>query len=370
MKRFCLILCAVFISIIPVFGQPVIDGFLYFSHKFEREKDYRAAIAEIDKAIELQPGNASLYLKKGRLYANLKDKNAALENLLIAVSLKPDDINFLEFCAAALNLSGNFEESLKIAERLLAVAEKISLNQKPTTEQRMSILTGYRIRYKTRFLLEDYHAAIEDIIKSGDLIKAYWEGRETKVDAALFITSETEGLLEKTLHALKDDPKIFGYYNEIFRILEERRKTSFISNFMIMTLNEPVTTFLYADYAALFEKNHTKAETAALFDRYAKDLGIYKRVEIYKKLEKYELALKDLDTIMKSIRDKSGKSSNIVGRGNIYFLMNQYEKAISEYEKAKKIYQELNYEMTDLDEKIAEAKRRLEADRAKTNEEN
>lgn len=367
MKRFCLTLCTIFILIVPGFGQESIDAFLYYSHNFEREKDYQSAIAEINKAIDIQPGNASLYLKKGRLYGNLKDKNAALENILIAISLKPDDVKFLEFCAAALNLSENFEESLKIAERLLSLREKLSTDRRILAGQKNTILTGYRIRYKTRFLMKDYSAVIEDVIESRDVVHAYNEGKEIKVDPVYyFIASETEGLLEKTLRELKSEPDIFKYYSELLRVLAEIKKSLIINPLRGLMMIEPVNVSLYADFAVLYEETHTKSETSALFERFAKDLGIDKRAEIYKKIGKYDLALKDLNELLKSNRDKSGRLSLIGKRGDLFVRMNQFDQAITDYETAKKIYEDLNYKDSEyLDKKIAEAKRRMAVNKSK-----
>jgi tetratricopeptide (TPR) repeat protein len=335
--RIFFILYTFLIFIIPAFGQTDIDGFLYFSKRFADSKKYEEAIAEINKAIDIKPSNAGLYLQRAHLYGQLQNSAAALENVLIAVSLKPDDLDFLEHCATELNLSGNYEESLKIAERLIS------------SKERDKMLLGYRISYRTRFLKQDFTGAIEDIITSRDIDGAYWEGRELYIDADKK-ESFTDGLLVETLNHLKDDSKIFAYYEALFAIIEQMEKKDFGSihgRLMLYSMD----CDLYARYALIYEEKHTPAETSALLENYAKEFSLEKRAEVFQRMKKYELAVKDLTEVLKTT---SIKPYYLIMRGDIYILLKQFDRALADYETAVKIDKE--YSET-AKRKISEAQR-------------
>jgi tetratricopeptide (TPR) repeat protein len=331
------IFCTCFIFVFPAFGQADINSFLYFSRRFADSKKYEEAIDEINKAIDVQPSNASLYLKRAHLYGQLQNRAAALENVLIAVSLKPDDVDFLEFCAKELDLSGNYDESLKIAERLIS------------SKERYKTLIGYRISYKTRFRSGDFAGAIKDIITSGDIEGAYYEDQELYTDADNRL-SISDGLLVKTLNRLKDDPKIFAYYESLFAIIEQLRKKEF-GSVIGLSMRYLMDCDLYARYALVYEEKHTPAETSVLFDKYAKEFSLEKRAEVFKRMKKYELAVRDLTEVLKTTQTQP---HYLIFRGDVYLSLKQFDKAIADYEAAGRIDKEYSDSVR---EKISEAKK-------------
>ena len=335
-KLLTLILCT-FIFVIPAFGQTDIQDLLDSSRRSEFSKNYQEAINQINKAIDIEPSNPNLYLRRAYFYGHIEDKNAALENVLIAISLKPNDSSFLEESVEALNFSGNYEESLKIAKRLML------------SNERGSVDSGYRIRYKTRFQLKDFAGTIRDIIKIGDIFGAYYDGKEqfTNGKGSAFWT---DGLLMETLNALKDDPNIFAYYEELFKIIKEKGEGASTTGTMMMLYSMRID--FSAGYAKIYEEKHTPAETAVLFAKYGKDLGLETRATIYKKMGRYELAVKDLADVIKFTRNQS---SYLVQRGDLYMLMRQFKEALFDYTAAKRI----DKEWTALDEKIDKAKQSL-----------
>ena len=61
-----------------------------FRKQIWEEKDYEDAIADINKALELNPGNASFYIYKGKIYGLKEDYAKAIEYLKKAIKAEPD----------------------------------------------------------------------------------------------------------------------------------------------------------------------------------------------------------------------------------------------------------------------------------------
>jgi tetratricopeptide (TPR) repeat protein len=55
-------------------------------------REYEPALADLSKAIELDPGNADYFYERGRAYASSQQTDKALEDFSQAIRLKPDDV--------------------------------------------------------------------------------------------------------------------------------------------------------------------------------------------------------------------------------------------------------------------------------------
>ncbi|HLM61479.1 MAG TPA: hypothetical protein VK308_11805 [Pyrinomonadaceae bacterium] len=310
-------LVAVFVAV-PAFGQSDFESLKQSVQTLEYLKKYDEAIVKASKAIEIQPDDIHLYLTRARLQRHVKNNEAVLKDVWKAVLLAPKNDSALEYAAKQLLLTGQFEENIKLADYLIASG---------------SVFIGYRIRYQNKFQLKDYVGTIEDIIKIRDVAEAY-----------------SEGLLSKVLYELKDEPNIETYFETLFKFMEERRKGPSTMGSMMMLYRDRVT--LYTDYATFYEERRTPAETNALFDKYAKDLGLETRSEIYKKLGKYDAAISDLTKVLESTQYKD---TYLMKRGDVYVLTQRFDQAIADYKAAKEISDEESFQQN-ANEKIAEAK--------------
>jgi tetratricopeptide (TPR) repeat protein len=59
-------------------------------YRLHRQKSYNAAVEELNKAIQADPGNAEAYYWRGRTLVNLGSLDQGVEDFKKAVSLKPD----------------------------------------------------------------------------------------------------------------------------------------------------------------------------------------------------------------------------------------------------------------------------------------
>lgn len=335
MKLTPLILFAIIFCVFPTFGQQDVQSFLDTAKNFEYDKKYDKAIVEINRAIEIEPNNSALYLKRANLYIHLKNNQAVLEDVRTAISFKPEDVRVLADGAEQLYLSRQYEESINIADLLISLGDE-------------SQYLGYRFRYLNKFQLKDYVGTMEDIIKSHGALSAFQE--KVKLNN-LDKLDYSESLLINTLNNLKNDPNIYSYYDELFKYFEDMREgPSTMAGQLILRsywLN------LYANYAKLYEEKRTLAEVADLFNKIEREGGLQNRAEIYEMLGRYNLAIKDISKLIESSDEKSYK---LLQRGDLYALNNQFKAALADYEMAKKLDKEVKDRAN---EKIALAKKKM-----------
>ena len=299
MKLVAFILFSVIFCIVPVFGQADIDSLKQNISSLKYLKKYDEALVEANKAIEIQPYNASLYLIRANVQRSRKNNEAIVKDVWKAVSLAPNDAHIADNGALQLNLSGQFEEGVNLGDYLIVGGKEI---------------LGYRIRYQSKFGLKDYVGTIEDILKIHN------------VSAAAL-----DGLLSKVLYELRNDPNIETYHR---KLMADNERTRQFSNISVMMSQYSTRVILYADYATLYEETRTPAETNALYDKYEKDLGLRVRADIYRKMGKYDAAIADLTKLLESADDKD-KYDYLAQRGNVYVAAQAFDKAIKEYKSAR-----------------------------------
>ena len=329
---FFFLLCAV-----NVFSQTAVQSLTDSAKHLESEKKYNeentaaVELAEINKAIELQPKNFDLYFKRADIYSRLDDVKNAATDVGTAYSFNFSETHFrnggLLVCS-----SEQCKERIKIADYLI---EKDQKN-----------IIAYWVRYQSRFQLQDYKGTIDDIIKSGGASSAAEEGveRYTNPDGEDVVT---EGLLFKTLGELKDDPNIYNYYRRFFESVDPHKE--YPVTFGSAMHRNLLRINLYANYAKFYESKKTSDETVALFDKYAKDLGLESRAAIYQKLGKFEAAIADLTKVLETTKYPTGV---LFKRAELHILINQFELAIADYEAIKLIEPDLKQNADNGIEKI------------------
>lgn len=337
MKLFLFVPFIVCFITITASAQQDVQLVLSAAKGFECNRKYTKAIAELDKAIALEPNNSSLYIKRAANYVHLRNNRAVLEDVQTAISLKPNDVEVLAEGGEQLYLSGQYYESVNIADLLISVGESGSHY-------------GYKLRYLSKFKVRDYEATIEDIIKSRDFQAAFEEGVKPSYSREIQ-TDYSKGLLFTTLNNLKDNANIYNYYDKLFDYIEEQREApsttgaSFYRRFFWLTL--------YVNYMILYEEKRTPAEVAALSNQIEVENGLVTRAEIYKMMGRYDSAIRDLS---KSLQASDEKSYKLLARGDLYLLNNQFKESLADYETAKK----LNKEIKDYaSEKIAAVRKKI-----------
>lgn len=85
------------------------------------EMDTEQEIAEVSTAIAAQPNDATLYVKRGKLYASLKRYDAAIADYDTAIALNPNYGRAYTNRANAYTATGRFVEALRDVEKALSL---------------------------------------------------------------------------------------------------------------------------------------------------------------------------------------------------------------------------------------------------------
>ena len=118
-------------------------------------KEYERAIADFDRALELDPNNIQAYLNRGRLYFGLKQYQEAIANLEHAIKLDPDN-------GTAYFYLGLVYRALNEHQQVIAKFDRI-------VELNPNSPIVYRRRGRTYSLFDEYERAIADFNRALEL---------------------------------------------------------------------------------------------------------------------------------------------------------------------------------------------------------
>ncbi len=88
------------------------------AHQLYEENNFEAAIAAIDKAIEINPDNEAWHFNKALALDAMERFDEAIEEYKIADSIKPDDTEILNSLAIDYTRSGLYDLSIEIFEKI------------------------------------------------------------------------------------------------------------------------------------------------------------------------------------------------------------------------------------------------------------
>jgi len=97
-----------------------IDLYLRLSDIYAKLNDYARANGSLEKAIEHNPDNASLYARQSQTLAVDEQPEAALLAIKKAVALEPDKVEYLRAQASIANWNGDYDLAVKSYEKIYA----------------------------------------------------------------------------------------------------------------------------------------------------------------------------------------------------------------------------------------------------------
>ena len=353
MEHLPLILLIFLLFSISALAQTNVELLTKNAIKLCYEKKYNEAIVELNKAIQIEPYNAHLYLKRAENFWYLKNTKSVFEDVMTAISLKPSDIKVLGEGAKRLILTDYLDEALKVADSIIKIDPSNS--------------KGYEVRAEIKLRLKDYEGLIEDSLKAIEFMPL----------GDLLFMSRLRAIL---LINLKDEKNILNYYEKIRVVLEKRLeeanripviipnskdnsiyKEKFSFNTKQSELFEHIFFMLYNSIKIYDELGQTEQANKLVekTGQYKPQvLSLPRRASFYLSRKNYEKALADFSAIIEFYEELPNTQSNfLIVRGDVYMLMNQYEKAIADYESAIRIGK--NNE-SKANEKIALAKQKLQ----------
>src|SRR5688500_4199944 len=114
MKKFPLIIFILLLCTFTILGQADVEVLIKKSEEFTRQDKFPEAIAALTKAIEMQPDNADLYVRRSEIYYGRNERELLLSDLKKAAALAPNNkqiilysvglLAWLEECADSLNI--------------------------------------------------------------------------------------------------------------------------------------------------------------------------------------------------------------------------------------------------------------------------
>ncbi|MBD2290357.1 tetratricopeptide repeat protein [Microcystis wesenbergii FACHB-1317] len=255
---------------------------------YRRQKKYELALADYNKAIELNPNHANAYNNRGNLYQDLQKYELALDDFNKAIEINPN------FAILYYNRGGLYYNQQKYELALSDINKGIELNP--------NYAEAYYNRGNLYYDLQKYELALSDINKAIELNPNYAEAYNNR------------GLLYKDLQ--KYDLALSDYSKAID--INPNLAEAYVNRGVLYRLQEKYDLAL-SDYSKAIDINPKIAGT------------YYNRGVLYRLQEKYDLALADWN---KAIEINPNYAEAYVNRGVLYHRQQKYDLALSDYSKA------------------------------------
>jgi len=322
MKKLLPILFAFLLFAVQAFAQTVADKPYYTEDKIAAE------IAEVTKAIALEPNNAQLYLKRANLYRLRGNAEAVASDVGKAVAISPNDLQ-IQFTAVRLL----YEFQPKCEQALAIINTAIANN--PKSDEAF----GWRYRVKT--CLGDLTGALDDINKAVELNPQSTIHKSNQA----FIQQR----LAQTDNALENFNKLIESLEQKLKAAKDKNETENLKRELMMTYFSRSRVFAKSEnFESMFADLNRAVEVYPIHYAYQT------RARAYKWRKMYTESLNDLN---KAIELNAEDAGIIFDRAELYFVMQKYPEAIKDYEQILK----LNMGMERLAEtRIADAKQKMQ----------
>jgi tetratricopeptide (TPR) repeat protein len=295
------------------FAQTDVETFLKKSNEFEMQNKLVDAIAELGKAIAIQPDNADLYLRRANLYFANNNYEGVAADAGKAVGLNPDNKQVI------LTAAHYFRNIQQCAQSLNILNAYVFKN--PTSDDVIYA------RSNTKLCLDDLNAAYEDVSAAIKLAPKNNMYRTTQA-----------GMLSR----LGDSEKSFEKFAQMIKTLEAN---------LGKAENEGEKQGLRHDLAYVYRLRadtfHSKGDTTAEFADLAKfieyspqEFSLRQRAKIYQDHKMYDEAIADYTEAIRI--SKNNTEIFFLERGDVFMCAEKYDEAIKDYEQTLKLNPQYN----------------------------
>ncbi len=280
------------------------------------------AIADLNRAIELNPNDTRAFVLRGVAYYSLKDYQHAIVDFDCAIELNPKyDLAFLQR-GVAYSLLKDYQHAIADLDHAIALNPDYGW--------------AFAVRGEAYHLLKDYQHAIADLDCAIGLHPNY----------ALIIAQRGEvyRLLKDYQHAIADldraialNPNYSWAYSsrgQVYSSLKDYQHA--ISDFDRAIALNPDYSWVYGSrsqaYSSLKDYQHALSDLNHALDLNPNDVRAFAlRGETYRLLEDYQLAIADFDRAL-----AVGPNDNwaLAQRGETYRLLKDYQRAIADFDRA------------------------------------
>lgn len=311
MKNLTFLLLAIFLLIFPEssFGQTDINVFLNKSREYERENKFNEAIAEIGKAIALEPNNANLYLRRANISQFYDNKQSIAEDVNKAISISAEDKEIVLSGARLLFQSQLYEKSLTLLNNLIY--------KDPANEE------AFALRFHVRICLEDFAGAFEDVTKVIEL----------NPRNSLYRTNQAS-----LLSRLSDSEKAFELFARLIGSLESQlAKTD--DMYEKISIKRDLAR-AYMSRAGVYERTgnleSSFSDLAKAIEYEPKEFNYRARALMYRRHKMLAEAIGDYTEAIR-LGNEDLDVIYLLERGDTFSMAGKYAEALQDYEQALKI---------------------------------
>ncbi len=318
MKKISAIILTFLIGCFSASAQTEVETHLEKSSRFRSEQKFPEAVAEITKAINLQPNNYNLYLERAVLHYAAQNKPELLADVQTAIRLAPANKKTLYEGTLLVFRSGQYQQSSRLINDLLALGAP----DLPTLELNISIKTH----------LEDFAGAHQDLLKA---IELYPNENRLKNNLA------------NSLRLIGDSDAALNGFSAQIAAYEIKLNKNEIKEAKDSTERDKLTrelAYTLLSRAKIYEgKNEIekmKLDLIRLIEVQPISHNYVQRANFYMKQKMFGEALADINRAM---GDDSEQAHLIMRRADIHFAMRNYSEALKDCEFVVKAKQGLEH---------------------------
>lgn len=330
MKNLTLIIFVFLLFTISAFAQTEVEIYVEKANQYDSERKFDEAVAEISKAIAIEPNNTNLYLKRAGYYLILGKKLEILNDAQKAASINPTDKKILYSSALVLHRSRQYKEALKIADALFALGDVDSF--------------GWSLRSQIKTHLEDFVGALDDVTTAVELFPQDTFLKQNQANLIRLL-----GDSEKALEMY--DALIVKYEANLSKVKDETKKQA---------IKRDLSMFLFGRaglHFGKFNKDQAQADLIKAVEYTPHKFNYSHRARIYKQQKMYAEALADLTTAIEFDKENDILLL-LIDRGDVYFALRKYAEAIQDYEQVIKLDHAQTKEL--MQRRIALAKQKIQ----------
>src|SRR5215203_677647 len=290
MKKLTLIFLALLYLCLPAAAQTEVETIVEKAKRLNLEQKTDEAIAEVNKAIVIEPNNADLYLTRANFYWDSDKASEVLKDAQKAAALSPTDRKFLYFAALVVHRSQQYKEALTIADQLIALGDVDRF--------------GWSLRIQIKMQLKDFVGAFDDVTTALELFPN--ENMFKQNQATL-------------IRLTGDSDKALEIYNKVIASSEKRLPKTKNEGEKAQIIRD-LTDFLFSRAGFYLSKSNLEPAQADLIkavDYAPTDTNYYRRAKIYHELKMYVEAIADLTRALEVFK-QFDKIQILIERGDNY----------------------------------------------------
>jgi tetratricopeptide (TPR) repeat protein len=289
---------------------------------YQTLKQYDKAIADYSKGIELDPNMGMFYFDRGNVYSDLKQYDKAIADYTKTIKLEPNDVSAYSARGLVYEKSKNYQRAIADYTKLIELQPNQSWH--------------YAARARIYNYLEDYAKVIADF-SSAIALEPKNDGFYNSRGLAYYFSQDYQKALADFSSAIELLPNNFNYYLErgiVYSSLKDYRNA--IADFSSAIELEPNNSQLYSNrgFAYFFSQDYQRAiaDFSSAIKLEPNNAQLYSnRGNIYSNSGDYQNAIADANKVISLQPDNANA---YFARGVIYQKQGNYNAALADYNLA------------------------------------